>query len=280
MWFGVVTLFPALIESAIPFGIFGRAVRDGRIQVECFNPRDHAVDRHGTVDDKPYGGGAGMVMLAEPLIASVADARRAATVRGLTDVPVILLSARGQTFQQDQAGKLSEHDGLILVCGRYEGVDQRFIDMAVDAELSLGDFVVSGGEVPALLVMDAISRLEIGVVGNPESLEVESHLDGLLEYQQYTRPENVAGLGVPQELLSGDHARITEWRRKSALLTTFERRPELLAGSALLEDPAERARLVAALAEVRGEPGPSRIRKDSAGRGRAKKETGAANDGA
>lgn len=251
MWFGVITLFPALIEAAIPFGIFGRAVRESRIQVQCFNPRDHAVDRHGTVDDKPYGGGAGMVMLAEPLLSAVADARRAAAAAGFEDVPVVLLSARGETLTQGIAASLRQRSSLILVCGRYEGVDQRFIETAVDAELSVGDFVVSGGEVPALLVMDAISRLETGVVGNPDSLAVESHLDGLLEYQQYTRPENVAGLEVPQELLSGDHARIAEWRRKSALLTTFERRPEQLAGSSLLEDPAERARLVAALEEAK-----------------------------
>lgn len=254
MWFGVVTLFPELIQAATPFGIFGRAVRDGRVSMTCFNPRDHAVDRHGTVDDKPYGGGAGMVMLAEPLLASVAEARAEAVRLGLADTPVLLLSARGETFTQGKAAALQRSGGLILVCGRYEGVDQRFIDTAVDGELSVGDFVVSGGEVPALLVMDAISRLEEGVIGNPESLSVESHLDGLLEYQQYTRPEIVAGLKVPQDLLSGDHLRIARWRRQSALLTTFERRPGLLAGSPLLEDAEDRRLLTQALAGFDGAP--------------------------
>lgn len=254
MWFGVVTLFPELIQAATPFGVFGRAVREGRVTMACFNPRDHAVDRHGTVDDKPYGGGAGMVMLAGPLLASVAEARAEAGRLGLGEVPVLLLSARGETFTQGKAMALQRHAGLILVCGRYEGVDQRFIDAAVDGEISVGDYVVSGGEVPALLVMDAISRLQEGVIGNPESLSVESHLDGLLEYQQYTRPEIVAGRSVPKELLSGDHHRIARWRRQSALLTTFERRPGQLAGSAFLEDPEDRRLLAQAIASQGGAP--------------------------
>ncbi len=255
MWFGVVTLFPELIQAATPFGIFGRAVREGRVTIACFNPRDHAVDRHGTVDDKPYGGGAGMVMLVEPLLASVSDARAEAERLGLKDVPVVLMSARGDSFTHQKAAAFKACQGIILVCGRYEGVDQRFIDLAVTEELSVGDYVVSGGEVPALLVMDAVSRLEEGVVGNPDSLTVESHLDGLLEYQQYTRPEMYAGLKVPQELLSGDHSRIALWRRKSALLTTFDRRPEQLAGSSLLENPMDRGLLTEGLGERAAESG-------------------------
>jgi tRNA (guanine37-N1)-methyltransferase len=248
MWFGVVTLFPELIEATIPYGIFGRAAKAGQVTIECFNPRQHAVDRHGTVDDKPYGGGAGMVLLAEPLLAAINDARDAAGRRGLVDVPVIVLSARGETFDHSAAARLGAHAGLILVCGRYEGLDQRVIDLVADAELSIGDFVVSGGELPALLVMDAITRLDKGVVGNPESLAFESHLDGLLEYPQYTRPENVAGLQVPEALLSGDHQRIERWRRQAALLTTFDRRPECLAGTRSMEHALDRKLLSEALA--------------------------------
>lgn len=187
-----------------------------------------------------------MVMQALPLLAAIADARSAAEGLGLGAVPVILMSARGEAFNQHKAALAAETQGLILVCGRYEGIDERVMAQ-IDGEWSVGDYVLSGGEVPALLIMDAIGRLLPGVVGNPESLIVESHLDGLLEYQQYTRPENVAGLKVPAELLSGDHERIARWRRKAALLSTFDRRPERLAGSLLLENADDRRMLAEAL---------------------------------
>ncbi len=247
MWFGVVTLFPELIAAMGDHGVFGRARRSGHIVVESFNPRDHATNRHGTVDDKPYGGGPGMVMMAEPLLAAINEARAAASKACQTEAQVLLLSPAGKVFDQQTARNLAEHKALVLVCGRYEGVDQRVIDLAIDGELSVGDFVVSGGELPALLVMDAIARLAEGTIGNPDSLNFESHLDGLLEYPQYTRPENVASLRVPAVLLSGDHQAVAQWRRQAALVTTFDRRPDLLAGAGGLVSTQDRALLESAL---------------------------------
>jgi len=247
MWFGVITLFPELIAAIGEHGVFGRARRSGHIVVETFNPRDHARDRHGTVDDKPYGGGPGMVMMAEPLLAAINEARVAARQACQMEARVFLLSPAGKVFDHRTAKNLVEHKALVLVCGRYEGVDQRVIDLAVDGEISVGDFVVSGGELPALLVMDAVARLADGTIGNPDSLNFESHLDGLLEYPQYTRPENVASLRVPAVLLSGDHQAVARWRRQAALLTTFERRPELLAGASALASMQDRALLGEAL---------------------------------
>ena len=253
MWFGVVTLFPELISAVGAYGVFGRAQRAGHITVETFNPRDHATDRHGTVDDKPYGGGPGMVMMAEPLLAAINEARLAARKKCQVEPKVILLSPAGKSFNHQTARDLVEQTALILVCGRYEGVDQRVIDLAVDTELSVGDFVVSGGELPALLVMDAVARLAEGTIGNPDSLNFESHLDGLLEYPQYTRPENVASLRVPTVLLSGDHQAVAQWRRQAALLTTFDRRPELLAGAGALAAKQDRGLLDKALRDRRNE---------------------------
>ena len=249
MWFGVVTLFPELITAVVTHGIFGRAQRSGRVTVQTFNPRSHAVDRHGTVDDKPYGGGAGMVMMAEPLLAAIEEARMAALEATGQAARVILMSPAGQRFDHQSAQELVDVPAVVLVCGRYEGIDQRVIDLAIDQQISVGDFVVSGGEVPALLVMDAIARLADGTVGNPESLKFESHLDGLLEYPQYTRPEIVAGMSVPEVLLSGDHKKVELWRRREALLMTFDHRPDLLAGASILASTADRAGLVMALAE-------------------------------
>lgn len=253
MWFGVVTLFPELIAAVGIHGVFGRAQRAGHVVVETFNPRDHATNRHGTVDDKPYGGGPGMVMMAEPLLAAIHDARVAAQKACQVEAQVILLSPAGKTFNHQTARHLVEQNALILVCGRYEGVDQRVIDLAVDNEMSVGDFVVSGGELPALLIMDAVARLAEGTIGNPESLNFESHLDGLLEYPQYTRPENVVGLRVPAVLLSGDHAAVERWRRQAALLTTFDRRPELLAGAGAMASKQDRGLLDKALRDQRNE---------------------------
>ena len=260
MWFGVITLFPELISAVGVHGVFGRAQRAGHIVVETFNPRDHATDRHGTVDDKPYGGGPGMVMMAEPLLAAINEARIAARKVCEVEAQVILLSPAGMTFTHQTARHLVDQRALILVCGRYEGVDQRVIDLAVDTEISVGDFVVSGGELPALLVMDAIARLAEGTIGNPDSLNFESHLDGLLEYPQYTRPENVASLRVPTVLLSGDHQAVAQWRRQAALVTTFDRRPELLAGSGALASKQDRVLLDKVLQDRRNQK-PSELDK-------------------
>lgn len=249
MWFGVVTLFPELISAVGEHGVFGRAQRSGHIVVETFNPRSHVTDRHGTVDDKPYGGGPGMVMMAEPLLAAIDAARTAAREACGVAARVILLSPAGKTFNHQTARHLVDHQALVLVCGRYEGIDQRVIDLVVDSEVSVGDFVVSGGELPALLVMDAVARLAEGTVGNPDSLNFESHLDGLLEYPQYTRPENVASLRVPAVLLSGDHKKVEQWRRQAALLTTFDRRPELLASAGVLASMQDRVLLASSLQE-------------------------------
>lgn len=248
LWFGVVTLFPEMIGQAAGHGVFRRACEAGSVTLATFNPRDHAGDRHGTVDDKPYGGGPGMVMMAEPLLAAIDEARAAALAWGASP-RVLLMSPQGDPFTQAQAQALAVRAGAyILVCGRYEGVDERVLALAVDAEISVGDYVLSGGELPALTVMDAVARLMEGNLGNPDSLLSESHLDGLLEYPQYTRPEIVRGLGVPSELLSGDHKRVADFRRQQAMARTLERRPELLLNAGVLRDPRDR-RLLGELLE-------------------------------
>ena len=224
-------------------GVFGRAISHGLLRVEFFNPRDFTQDRHQTVDDQPYGGGPGMVMMVEPLAAAVEAARTVAPEA----VEVVLMSPAGETLTQAQARSWGSGCALILLCGRYEGLDQRFIDQYVDRELSLGDFVLSGGEIPALAVMDALARHIEGVLGNEESKISESHLDGTLEYPQYTRPEMSVGISVPEVLRSGDHRRIDRFRRREALRRTFERRPDLLVGR--LFDEGDRALLTEVFSE-------------------------------
>ena len=238
MWIGIVSLFPELIETASAVGVTGRALRNGVARLEAFNPRDFTSDKHQTVDDRPYGGGPGMVMMVEPLLRAVDAARQRAAAQGLTP-RVIMLSPQGQVFNQTQAGRLADPQALILVAGRYEGVDQRFLDTVVDEELSVGDYVVSGGELPALLVVDAVLRLLPGTLGNSESAVAESHLDGLLDYPQYTRPENLAGHSVPEVLLSGDHRAVGRWRRQQALHRTWLQRPDLLAARRLTDSDRE-----------------------------------------
>ena len=224
MWIGVVSLLPELIAGATSAGVFSRAVANGLITLQVFNPRDFTTDKHRTVDDKPYGGGAGMVMMVEPLRAALQAAKEAAPC----DVPVVLMSPQGQVFSQSAAAEHSRQTGLILICGRYEGIDERFVSRYVDAEWSIGDYVLSGGELPALVVMDAIARHLPGTLGNSLSIIDESHLDGTLDYPHYTRPVEAEGLNVPAELLSGDHRKVSLYRRREALGRTFERRPDLL----------------------------------------------------
>jgi tRNA (guanine37-N1)-methyltransferase len=227
----VVTLFPEMIRAQAGFGIQGRAVARGLIELATWNPRDYTLDRHGSVDDKPYGGGPGMVMQVQPLRAAIQAAKSAGP-----DAPVIYLSPQGGRFTQDTARRLAARERLILLAGRYEGIDERLIDMEVDEEISIGDYVLSGGELPVLVVMDAITRLLPGALGDADSALEDSFMDGLLDYPHYTRPEQIGNRQVPQVLLSGNHAAIHRWRRKQSLGRTRLRRPDLLEALALDDD--------------------------------------------
>ena len=220
----VVTLFPEMLRTLLDFGVTGRAADRGLLQVGSWNPRDYATDARRTVDDRPFGGGPGMVMQVEPLRAAIRAVRQS-TGPG---APVIYLSPQGKRFDQQEAQRLAKLPALILVAGRYEGVDERLIESEVDAELSTGDYVLSGGELPALVVIDALARLLPGALGDEDSAAQDSFMQGLLDYPQYTRPEELDGLRVPAVLLSGDHAAIRRWRMKQALGRTWLRRPELL----------------------------------------------------
>ena len=221
----VVTLFPEMFAAIQQWGITGRAFQNGSCQLTLHDPREEATDRHGTVDDRPYGGGPGMVMTAPILSAALAKAK--ASVED--DVPVIALTPQGQKLDAPLAQHLAEKTGLILVAGRYEGMDERFIEQEVDLEISIGDFVVSGGELPAMLLMDAVMRWLPGVLGHPESAVEDSFTEGLLDCPQYTRPEAYQGKAVPEVLLSGDHGAIAHWRRAQAMRRTLDRRHDLIA---------------------------------------------------
>ena len=223
--FAVVTLFPEMVRETCRYGVVGRAIEQGLIELSLWNPRDYTHDRHRTVDDRPYGGGPGMVMRYQPLHDAVADAK---THCGRA--PVVYLSPQGQVLTQQTLDRAREQSSLwILVAGRYEGVDERFIAHCVDQEWSLGDFVISGGELAALVVIDAMARRVPGVLGDDQSALQDSHHAGLLDYPHYTRPEVIAGSTVPKVLLSGHHAEIARWRMKQALGRTWLKRPDLLA---------------------------------------------------
>ena len=231
----VVTLFPRLIAGALEFGVVGRAIARGLLSVGTEDPRAHTSDVHRTVDDRPYGGGPGMVMKPEPLLAAI----RAAQARLPAGSPRLYLSAQGERFGQAVAQELAARPGMVLIAGRYEGVDERVIELGSDRELSVGDYVLSGGELPALTVIDAVARLLPGVLGDERSSVEESFAQGLLDWPQYTRPEIFEGKAVPAVLLSGDHADIRRWRLEQALARTAERRPDLLR-TAQLADEAQR----------------------------------------
>lgn len=220
----VVSLFPEMVAAIGDYGVVGRAVERGLLSLGFCNPRDFADDPHRTVDDRPYGGGPGMVMKFEPLAGAIAAAREALPRGG----PVICLTPQGRLFDQAMAGRLAALPGMVLVAGRYEGIDERLIDAAVDEEVSLGDFVLSGGEIPAMAVIDAVARLLPGVLGDAASAEQDSFMQGLLDCPHFTRPEEIDGRRVPDVLLSGDHARIAKWRRQQALGRSFLRRPDLV----------------------------------------------------
>ncbi len=225
----VVTLFPDMIAGALRFGVLGRAVERGLLAVGTEDPRAHTDDVHRTVDDRPYGGGPGMVMKPEPLMAAI----RAAHARLPEGSPRICLSAQGEPFTQARARELAALPGFVLVAGRYEGLDERVVELGIDRELSVGDYVVSGGELPALLIIDAVARLLPGALGDERSSEEDSFAAGLLDWPHYTRPEVFAGLSVPPVLLSGNHADIRRWRLAQAVARTWRRRPDLIAGREL-----------------------------------------------
>ena len=237
----VVSLFPDLIETALAVGVTGRAVRDGRLDCRLVNPRSYASDARCTVDDRPFGGGPGMVMMVAPLRRAVAAAKEQLPA----DSPVIFLTPQGARFDQKMAQELASLPAFLLVAARYEGVDERFVDNDVAREVSIGDYVLSGGELAALVVLDAVTRLLPGVLGNPQSAVDESHVDGLLDCPQYTRPEIADGRRVPSVLLSGDHGAIAAWRRREALRRTWQRRPRLLLDRNL--DATDRALLAASI---------------------------------
>ncbi|MDP4652243.1 MAG: tRNA (guanosine(37)-N1)-methyltransferase TrmD [Haliea sp.] len=235
MQIAVVSLFPEMFSAVSEHGITGRAVQQGLVSVSFSNPRDFTKDRHRTVDDRPFGGGPGMVMKVEPLECAIHAAREQAGQAGR----VIYLSPQGQRFDHSKAVSLAQESALVLVAGRYEGVDERLIEREVDEELSIGDYVLSGGELAAMVVMDAVIRQLPGVLGHALSAQEDSFVDGLLDCPHYTRPETYREQAVPEVLLSGDHERIRRWRLKQALGRTFERRPELLERRALTAEEQE-----------------------------------------
>ncbi len=247
MRFDVVTLFPDMVRQASGFGVAGRAREQGVWTLACWNPRDYATDSYRTVDDRPYGGGPGMVMLAAPLERAVGAARAAQRQATGKEGRVVHLTPQGRRLRQSEVVRLADETSLTLLSGRYEAVDERLVGRVVDDELSIGDYVLSGGELPALVVIDAVVRLLPGVLNDSESAQQESFMDGLLDCPHYTRPEVYEGLPVPPVLLSGNHARIARWRRKQALGRTYERRPDLLEPAGL--GPEDRALLDEYLAE-------------------------------
>ncbi len=223
MRFDVVTLFPEMVETVTGFGVISRAEKTGLMELKTWNPREYTQDVHRTVDDRPYGGGPGMVMQIEPLQHAIEDARKANP-----GARVVYLSPQGRLLDQDAVRNFAQLDGLILLSGRYEGIDERLIESEVDEEWSIGDYVLSGGELAAMVLIDAVTRLIPGVLGDKDSAQQDSFMDGLLDYPHYTRPEVYEGRMVPQVLLGGNHAKIAQWRRQQSLVRTFLRRPDLL----------------------------------------------------
>jgi tRNA (guanine37-N1)-methyltransferase len=232
MKFDIVTIFPRMIDAGLAEGVVSRGIAKGVLDIRVHDLREHTADKHRSVDDMPYGGGPGMVMKPEPLVRAVEQIR---ATRGVPDT-IVLLSPQGRLFGQAEAARLSGCSHIVLLCGRYEGMDERVRDLVGTEELSIGDYVLSGGELPALVVVDAVSRLVPGVVGDGQSVEEDSFSSGLLDYPHYTRPAEFAGRKVPDVLLSGHHAEVRRWRRKAALARTLERRPDLLASAALDDD--------------------------------------------
>lgn len=232
MWIGVISLFPEMFRAITEYGVTGRAVKHGLLNVECWDPRDFTYDRHHTVDDRPYGGGPGMLMMVQPLREAIHQAK----VMAGDGAKVIYLSPQGRKLDQQGVCELATNEKLILVCGRYEGIDERVIQTEIDEEWSVGDYVLSGGELPAMIMIDAVARFVPGVLGHAASAKEDSFAEGLLDHPHYTRPEVLDGMAVPAVLLSGNHAHINRWRMKQSLGRTWLRRPELLESLALTDE--------------------------------------------
>jgi tRNA (guanine37-N1)-methyltransferase len=220
---GIITLFPDMFAAISEFGVSSRAIRDGLVELSFWNPRDYTEDKHQTVDDRPYGGGPGMLMKTEPLELAISAAREA-----LPGARVIYLTPQGKPLDQQRVNELAVQESVILLCGRYEGVDERVIESQVDEEVSLGDFVLSGGELAAMACLDAMIRLQPGALGHEDSADQDSFMNGLLDCPHYTKPEDYTGKMVPPVLLSGDHEVIRVWRLKQSLGKTWQKRPDLL----------------------------------------------------
>ncbi|ANJ91121.1 tRNA (guanine-N(1)-)-methyltransferase [Pasteurella multocida subsp. multocida HB01] len=232
MLVGIISLFPEMFKAITEFGVTGRAVKQNLLQVRCWNPRDFTHDKHKTVDDRPYGGGPGMLMMVQPL----RDAIQAAKAEVGEGAKVIYLSPQGRKLDQAGVKELAQHQKLILLCGRYEGIDERLIETEVDEEWSVGDYVLTGGELPAMTLIDAVARFIPGVFGKQASADEDSFAEGLLDCPHYTRPEVLDGLAVPPVLMSGNHEEIRKWRLRQSLERTWLRRPELLESLALTDE--------------------------------------------
>jgi len=244
----VLTIFPQMFDVPFSFGIFKRAIDQNLVSINVHNIRDYTHDKHHTVDDYPYGGGPGMVLKPEPVFAAVATVKeQIAKESGGAQPPVILLTPQGRLFDQQIAMELSGYRHLILICGHYEGVDERVVEHLATDEISIGDYVLTGGELPALVVIDAVLRLLPGVLGSEDSAQEDSHVNGLLEYPQYTRPADFQGWPVPEVLLSGNHAQIARWRREQTVRRTLERRPDLLNNTELGREEKELVKQLTAL---------------------------------
>jgi len=235
MQLGIVTLFPEMFAAVTEHGISARAVRSGLMNLELFNPRDYTTDKHRTVDDKPFGGGPGMLMKTEPLMASIAAARQAVRQKQTIGekARVIYLSPQGKTLKQDSIIDLAKRESMVLLCGRYQGIDNRVLESEIDEEWSLGDFVISGGELAAMTLIDAMTRFQPGALGDEGSALEDSFSNGLLHSPEYTRPQSIDGSDVPKVLLSGDHEAIRKWRLKQSLGATWLKRPDLLQAMSL-----------------------------------------------
>ena len=233
MHIDIVTLFPDMFSGPFDESIIKRAIENDLVQIAIHNLRDQGIGKHKVVDDYPHGGGAGMVLMAEPLFSKVEKIKRD------LEIPVILLTPQGRLFNQKVAEELTSHDRFILVCGHYEGIDERVREHLVTDEISIGDYVLTGGELAAMVIIDSVVRQLPGVLGSDESIKDDSHANGLLEYPQYTRPQNFRGWKVPPVLLSGNHAEIAKWRREQSILRTLRRRPDLLENADLSEEERE-----------------------------------------
>jgi len=242
MIFKILTLFPDMFDNFKNISIIGRAVREEKVQIDTINIRDYANNKHNRIDDYPYGGGAGMVMQAMPLKSALEASGWSEGKR------VIYMSPKGKTLTQAHCDVLKQDDEIFIVCGHYEGIDQRFIDKYVTEELSIGDYVLTGGELPAMVLMDSVARLLPGVLGKQDSYEDESHMGGLLEYPHYTRPAEFEGSGIPEVLTSGHHANIDKWRLDESIRVTLQRRPDMI--EKLLNDPDADPKLIKSIKAI------------------------------